>query len=780
MSINVNVTLADELLIKHIINERLAANLNRKVYDLLKDAEKDIIDKTARIDPTAPKASRYKKQRLEKLQIEVDRILSEHYKEISKETNSSLKDIADYNYQRTAALLNTTVMDVFSVKISKNLLNSVVNNTLIDGGLVKDWWKKQKDNTSDAVKRMFQEATREMQIGIIQRETVGELITRIKGTKGRPGILDIPRRQAEALVRTSVLTVSNQANDQVYKEHQDIFNGWEIVAILDRRTTRLCQGLHGRKYTLDYQPIGHNIPYPVAGGPPFHWNALVKGTKILTSKGEIPIEDVKVGDRVLTHTGQFKYVYSTMSKTIRNKMIRIFNTDSGRILSGTYEHPILTFFRGWKTFGDVQVGDKVFQYTKDSFSMKDSTLFRLKIPNDYPFEIDEAPVSYDITSFSIPIHMTFPINFQNNFMFWKGKISNVYANGILKDIISIISKKFNNFIFVFSGIISKMFTQRFGHFFSNVFSLRRIIFRHSFAVGCDNGTSFFSFAKSWMGSCGSCFSQSNTRSFSLRSVFDSKFFTIIVDFIRRNREVSGYFSDRFSSIKMFFRNKIFKKSFIHIDPPSCWKVSKILSIEEKKVKEIQVYNLAVDEDETYIAENCIVHNCRTIKVPITKSYEQLVADAGLERKYGRKLDQLKGKETKLDTKRFETTDKWLQSLPKSKQIEILGPGRYKLWKQNKISTSQMIKQDGRPLTLVEMNNKKFLAQAQSNRLQIELANKPLTENQIKKASWNIKDKTFKPTLDKMIKNGAVVKDRYGRYVLKSAFPELYNKAKGLV
>jgi hypothetical protein len=31
-----------------------------------------------------------------------------------------------------------------------------------------------------------------------------------------------------------------------------------------------------------------------------------------------------------------------------------------------------------------------------------------------------------------------------------------------------------------------------------------------------------------------------------------------------------------------------------------------------------VWNLAVEEDETYVAEGCIVHNCRSIMIPITK------------------------------------------------------------------------------------------------------------------------------------------------------------------
>ena len=49
-----------------------------------------------------------------------------------------------------------------------------------------------------------------------------------------------------------------------------------------------------------------------------------------------------------------------------------------------------------------------------------------------------------------------------------------------------------------------------------------------------------------------------------------------------------------------------------------------------------VYNLAVEEDESYIANNVVVHNCRSILVPITtddepyKTISRADADKALE------------------------------------------------------------------------------------------------------------------------------------------------------
>ena len=43
---------------------------------------------------------------------------------------------------------------------------------------------------------------------------------------------------------------------------------------------------------------------------------------------------------------------------------------------------------------------------------------------------------------------------------------------------------------------------------------------------------------------------------------------------------------------------------------------KIRKIERRSCNK-SVYNLAVEEDESYVAENVVVHNCRTIEVFIT-------------------------------------------------------------------------------------------------------------------------------------------------------------------
>ena len=52
-----------------------------------------------------------------------------------------------------------------------------------------------------------------------------------------------------------------------------------------------------------------------------------------------------------------------------------------------------------------------------------------------------------------------------------------------------------------------------------------------------------------------------------------------------------------------------------------------------------------------------------------------------------------------------TYNKWLKGQSKRIQLEVLGTGRYKLWKQGKLSMADMVNQYGRPLTLKQLKLK---------------------------------------------------------------------------
>jgi hypothetical protein len=85
---------------------------------------------------------------------------------------------------------------------------------------------------------------------------------------------------------------------------------------------------------------------------------LCSHTKITVQYGFKNIEDIKVGDIVLTHTGNYRKVTNTFKRNINEKILT-FELENGRILKVTKNHLILTKNRGWIRAGDLTVQDSI-------------------------------------------------------------------------------------------------------------------------------------------------------------------------------------------------------------------------------------------------------------------------------------------------------------------------------------------------------------------------------------------------------------------------------------
>ena len=85
-------------------------------------------------------------------------------------------------------------------------------------------------------------------------------------------------------------------------------------------------------------------------------HCLVAGTMITTDKGQTPIENIKVGDKVLTRQGYKKVLWSGVSDI--NRQVYKVQTDKGNYIIGTDNHRILTT-RGFCDIDSIRYGDKV-------------------------------------------------------------------------------------------------------------------------------------------------------------------------------------------------------------------------------------------------------------------------------------------------------------------------------------------------------------------------------------------------------------------------------------
>lgn len=108
-----------------------------------------------------------------------------------------------------------------------------------------------------------------------------------EGTKTnqyKDGFMYGKRRGAEALVRTSVQVVANEARLQTYENNDDIVKGIEWVSTLDARTSSTCRALDGLMWDNERKPIGHSKKFV---GVTAHWNCRSTQVPVLKSWKEL-------------------------------------------------------------------------------------------------------------------------------------------------------------------------------------------------------------------------------------------------------------------------------------------------------------------------------------------------------------------------------------------------------------------------------------------------------------------------------------------------------------
>lgn len=142
---------------------------------------------------------------------------------------------------------------------SAERLTSLSREVLIDGSPAKAWWDKQAEDTAFK----FASAVRR---GVINGETQERIVARIAG---REGFMEVSRRNARALVHSSIMTAANRARLETYRKNSKHIAGLRFLATLDSHTCVRCGALDGAQWNLDGEPIrGTKQPFEA---PPLHF-----------------------------------------------------------------------------------------------------------------------------------------------------------------------------------------------------------------------------------------------------------------------------------------------------------------------------------------------------------------------------------------------------------------------------------------------------------------------------------------------------------------------------
>ena len=160
-----------------------------------------------------------------------------------------------------------------------NYFKTISTRVLIEGAPSGDWWRGQSADLQ------FRFAAQVRQ-GFANGETNAQIVARITGKAGQPGIMETTRRNAGSLVQTSVQAAANDARRKTFKANSDLILGLRQVSTLDGHTSTTCIAYSDQQWDLEGNPIrGTTLPYN--GGTPRHWKCRSVEVPILKTFREL-------------------------------------------------------------------------------------------------------------------------------------------------------------------------------------------------------------------------------------------------------------------------------------------------------------------------------------------------------------------------------------------------------------------------------------------------------------------------------------------------------------
>lgn len=755
MPTSANNQLANSFITLTANMQRLSQSEILTVVGTLKQLETELANELL----NNPKLTDWTKRRYSALISQNQNTIAEYYKSINAHHQAFLTGVGGVTQAGVANAFVGIGVPLPSVAITTEQFRSIASTAMVNGAPSSAWWAKQSQGLRDAF-------AQQMRIGYAGGETVDQLVQRVRGTAtGRKniyfvdgakkvfnefqgGIMDTGTRQAEALVRTSVQQMSNDAKMEVFRANKALLKGVMWVATLDSRTTLLCSQRSGKLYDLEGKPIGHN--YPFLGGTPAHWNAYVADENVATPVG----------------------VCSAMHRRAFEGDIIVIRGSSIGSMSVTPYHPVLTL-RGWVFAGEIQESDKLIRKV---FSDVGELLPKIDI-KDVKAGIYKSPDP--VLFVRNPIILKMPVSSDD----FHGDISADYVTTVFTDYDLL--RKFNPsilknipkdaFFIPNKNLVISTFGQH------NVADMRFCFFDASDTGVCGFGAcppffrSHFGNADRILRFAAPSFNPQNMEPSAEHSpitVEDAgSFFSANPAFIQfqdmiQQNIISVGSTDNSLSCNNFFdmmngdikelcrnicvpdkiigsadlgwvrlfgvnkfsdifpqelgcgfaANSVFVADFGYGSPT----IVEICDIENINVRYFSghVHDLQCDDahneqgEQTayneqgvhnsggcYFVNGILTHNCRSTLAPITKSWEELGAAPGTDKAWYEALDP--GMRSSLDGYLPDVTtfESWFDGLSEADQIAYLGPKKYEIFRDAGLSVADMADQFGNPLTL---------------------------------------------------------------------------------
>jgi len=233
---------------------RYEAGLSKRALAHLRGLERDILVALADAgDITTQK-------RLKALLSEVKAAAGDRYEAAQSLLDEEMPQFAQAQAANMVEGLNGLLkVDIFNLTMTSDQARAIASNVLIEGAPSADWWAAQE---ADTVRR-FGNIVRG---GMMRGATGDEMAREVRDLMGTS------MRNAQSLVRSSVITTNNAAHMAVFEANSDIVKGVQWVSTLDVRSCLRCANLDSKTWKLDES-------HPI---PALHWGcrcAIIAQTK---------------------------------------------------------------------------------------------------------------------------------------------------------------------------------------------------------------------------------------------------------------------------------------------------------------------------------------------------------------------------------------------------------------------------------------------------------------------------------------------------------------------
>ncbi len=188
--------------------------------------------------------------RLNSLLREVRRLRVATAEKLEQEIQGDMEGLSGMESEWEVSMLQGATPVAVAFASVPPVLLKAVSSSPINGIPLQGWLSKMAANDVSRIEQ-------QINLGILQGETTPQIVARLRGTKAngyKDGVLDITRREAEMIARTTTNHVSTAARQATWDANADIISGVRWVATLDGRTSPVCQSRDGEIYPIDKGP----------------------------------------------------------------------------------------------------------------------------------------------------------------------------------------------------------------------------------------------------------------------------------------------------------------------------------------------------------------------------------------------------------------------------------------------------------------------------------------------------------------------------------------------